>query len=281
MFVYGELGAPKLGGIGCGVATTIVYWIMFSLLLGYTVTAGRFKQIQLFSTWHKPNFQEIYRLFKLGLPVALSMFFEVTLFAVVALLVSPLGPIVVAAHQVAINFSSMVFMIPMSIGVAVSIRVGHKLGEKNIQGAKVATHVGLLLGLALAVVTAILTVWFKEAITLLYTDNTEVMTIAIQLLLLAAVYQCTDALQVVAAGALRGYKDMRAIFNRTFIAYWVLGLPIGYVLAMTDYVVEPMGAYGFWIGFIIGLSSAAFMLCARLYWMHKQPIDVQLEFAAR
>lgn len=281
MFVYGELGAPKLGGIGCGVATTIVYWIMFALLLGYTVTAKRFKQVQLFSTWHKPNFLEIYRLFKLGLPVALSMFFEVTLFAVVALLVSPLGPIVVAAHQVAINFSSMVFMIPMSIGVAVSIRVGHKLGEENIQGAKVATHVGLLLGLALAVVTAILTVWFKEAITLLYTDNTEVMTIAIQLLLLAAVYQCTDALQVVAAGALRGYKDMRAIFNRTFIAYWVLGLPIGYVLAMTDYVVEPMGAYGFWIGFIIGLSSAALMLCARLYWMHKQPNDVQLEFAAR
>lgn len=281
MFVYGELGAPKLGGVGCGVATTIVYWVMFTLLLCYTVTAKRFKQIQLFSTWHKPNFTEIYRLFKLGLPVALSMFFEVTLFAVVALLVSPLGPIVVAAHQVAINFSSMVFMIPMSIGVAVSIRVGHKLGEENIKGAKVATHVGLALGLALAVVTAILTVCFKEAITLLYTDNTEVMTIAIQLLILAAVYQCTDALQVVAAGALRGYKDMRAIFNRTFIAYWVLGLPIGYILAMTDYIVEPMGAYGFWIGFIIGLSSAALMLCMRLYWMHKQPNEVQLAFAAR
>ena len=129
-----------------------------------------------------------------------------TLFAVVALLVAPLGSLIVAAHQVAINFSSLVFMIPMSIGAAVSIRVGHKLGENNTEGAKIATHVGIIVGLVTAFITAALTVLFREQVSLLYTENTAVITIAMQLLIFAAVYQCTDAIQVIAAGALRGYK---------------------------------------------------------------------------
>jgi MATE family multidrug resistance protein len=123
-------------------------------------------------------------------------------------------------------------------------------------------------------------VLFREQVALLYTDNRAVIEVALQLLLLAAIYQVTDAIQVVAAGALRGYKDMSAIFNRTFIAYWILGLPSGYILGMTDWVVEPMGAHGFWMGFIIGLSSAALMLGLRLRWMHKQPDESQLTFAS-
>ncbi len=260
MFVYGKLGAPALGGVGCGVATAIVYWIMFLLLLLYVTTSQRLRQIQLFTTFHPPQLKAQVKLFKLGFPVAAALFFEVTLFAVVALLVAPLGSTVVAAHQVAINFSSLVFMLPMSIGAATSIRVGHMLGEKSTEGARIASHVGILVGLSTAVFTALLTVVLREQIALLYTDNRVVITLAMQLLIFAAIYQCTDAIQVIAAGALRGYKDMRAIFNRTFIAYWLLGLPTGYVLGLTDWIVEPMGAQGFWVGFIVGLSSAAIML---------------------
>ncbi|MGF1694178.1 MATE family efflux transporter [Vibrio lamellibrachiae] len=281
IFVYGKFGAPALGGVGCGVATAIVYWLMFALLLFYVVTSKRLAHIQLFSQFHRPQPKAILRLFKLGFPVAAAMFFEVTLFAVVALLVAPLGALVVAAHQVAINFSSLVFMLPMSIGAAVSIRVGHKLGEQDTEGAMIASRVGIFVGLALAILTAALTIIFKENISYLYTDNKAVITIAMQLLMFAAVYQCTDSIQVVAAGALRGYKDMTAIFNRTFIAYWILGLPTGYILGMTDWIVEPMGAHGFWIGFIVGLSSAALMLGIRLHWMHKQDDDVQLTFASK
>ncbi|KAB0287014.1 MATE family efflux transporter [Vibrio fortis] len=281
MFVYGKLGAPALGGVGCGVATAIVYWVMFALLLGYVVTSKRLAKINLFGQFHKPQLKAQVRLFKLGFPVAAALFFEVTLFAVVALLVAPLGPMIVAAHQVAINFSSLVFMLPMSVGAAVSIRVGHKLGENNTEGAKIATHVGILVGLAMSLATALITVVFREQIALLYTENQAVITIAMQLLLFAAVYQCTDAIQVIAAGALRGYKDMRSIFNRTFIAYWILGLPLGYILGMTDWIVEPMGAHGFWTGFIVGLSSAALLLGLRLRWMHKQDDTVQLAFSER
>ncbi|MEZ9057887.1 MATE family efflux transporter [Vibrio pelagius] len=281
MFVYGKLGAPALGGVGCGVATAIVYWVMFALLLGYVMTSNRLAKINLFGQFHKPQLKAQVRLFKLGFPVAAALFFEVTLFAVVALLVAPLGPMIVAAHQVAINFSSLVFMLPMSVGAAVSIRVGHKLGENNTEGAKIATHVGILVGLAMSLGTAFITILFREQIALLYTENQAVIAIAMQLLVFAAVYQCTDAIQVIAAGALRGYKDMRSIFNRTFIAYWILGLPLGYILGMTDWIVEPMGAHGFWIGFIIGLSSAALLLGMRLRWMHKQEDTIQLAFSER
>ncbi|WP_117234851.1 MATE family efflux transporter [Vibrio maerlii] len=281
MFVYGKLGAPALGGVGCGVATAIVYWVMFLMMLLYVTTAQRVKAINVFGQFHPPKLSAQVRLVKLGFPVAAAMFFEVTLFAVVALLVAPLGSTIVAAHQVAINFSSLVFMLPMSIGAAVSIRVGHKLGEKDTEGAMIASRVGLATGLATAVVTAILTVLLREQIALLYTDEQVVIAIATQLLLFAAVYQCTDSIQVVAAGALRGYKDMRSIFNRTFIAYWILGLPTGYILGLTDWIVEPMGAYGFWIGFIVGLSSAAVLLGLRLRWLHKLPSEAQLQLASK
>ncbi|OJI17706.1 Multidrug resistance protein NorM [Vibrio vulnificus] len=281
MFVYGKLGAPALGGVGCGVATAIVYWIMFLLLLLYVTTSQRLRQIQLFTTFHPPQLKAQVKLFKLGFPVAAALFFEVTLFAVVALLVAPLGSTVVAAHQVAINFSSLVFMLPMSIGAATSIRVGYMLGEKSTEGARIASHVGILVGLSTAVFTALLTVVLREQIALLYTDNRVVITLAMQLLIFAAIYQCTDAIQVIAAGALRGYKDMRAIFNRTFIAYWLLGLPTGYVLGLTDWIVEPMGAQGFWVGFIVGLSSAAVMLGVRLHWLHRQNDEIQLNYEAR
>ncbi|MBR9787640.1 MAG: MATE family efflux transporter [Vibrionaceae bacterium] len=281
IFVYGKFGAPELGGVGCGVATTIVYWIMFALLLFYVVTSERLKSINIFAELHPPQLKAQIRLFKLGFPVAAALFFEVTLFAVVALLVSPLGPIIVAAHQVAINFSTLVFMLPMSIGAAVSIRVGHKLGEESVAGARVASRVGIMVGTAMTIVTAFLTVVFREFVAELYTSNQEVIKLAMQLLLLAAVYQFTDSIQVIAAGALRGYKDMRAIFNRTFVAYWVFGLPMGYILGRTNWIVEPMGAQGFWIGFIIGLSSAALLLGIRLRWMHHQKPEVQLNFSVQ
>lgn len=250
-------------------------------MLIYILISSRLKQVAIFSRFFWPSNQSQIRLLKLGLPVALALFFEITLFAVVALLVAPLGSITVAAHQVAINFSSMVFMLPMSIGVAVSIRVGQKLGEENIEGAKIASHVAIIVGIVSAITTGIATILFREPITQLYTSNPEVIAISVQLLLIAAIYQITDAFQVIAGGALRGYKDMKAIFLCTFIAYWILGLPTGYALGLTDWIISRIGVYGFWVGFIVGLSSAAVMLGFRLRWMHRQDDQTQLEFASR
>ncbi|HIF9453871.1 TPA: MATE family efflux transporter [Photobacterium damselae] len=281
IFVYGKFGMPELGGVGCGVATAIVYWLMFFAMLAYVLLHPRLKKIDVFATWYKPQVKELVRLFKMGFPIAASMFFEVSLFAVIALLISPLGSIVVASHQVALNFSSLVYMLPMSLGAALSIRVGFMLGQKDIDGAKIACHCGFATALLMAMTTAVLTVIFREDITRLYSHNPDVLILAGKLLLLAAIYQCTDAIQVVAAGALRGYKDMRAIFTRTFIAYWVLGLPIGYILGMTDWIVPAMGPQGFWIGFIIGLTAAAIMLGKRVLWVQSLSREQQLEMSNR
>lgn len=264
LFVYGKMGFPEMGGVGCGIATAIVYWVMLILLAIYVLTSQKLAHISIFAHFYKPSVKELSKLLRLGFPVAASIFFEVTLFAAVAILVAPLGPNVVASHQIAINFSSLIFMLPMSIGTAVSIRVGHRIGEQRYEDAATSAKAAITLGASTAVITALATILLREHIADLYTDNAEVKSLALDLLFVAAIYQVTDAIQVVSAGTLRGYKDMTAILKRTLIAYWGLGFPIGYVLAMTDWVTEPLGALGFWMGFIVGLSSAALMLGLRL-----------------
>tara|TARA_R110001583_G_scaffold11285_1_gene51295 strand:+ start:8076 stop:9425 length:1350 start_codon:yes stop_codon:yes gene_type:complete len=270
IFVYGKFGMPAMGGVGCGIATTLVYWIMFIALAIYVAFTKSLQPFPLFARFSRPDFKHIINIFVLGLPVAIAIFFEVTIFAAIAILVAPLGASVVASHQIALNFSSMIFMLPMSISNAVSIRVGFNLGKKDNRGAKVATYSGLATGLGLSVITAILTITFKEQIAYLYTNNTEVIKLALILLSFAALYQCVDAIQVVAAGALRGYKEMTAIFIRTFIAYWVVGLPLGYILAFTDILTSPLGAKGFWIGITVGLTVAAILLGQRLITVQKK-----------
>lgn len=281
IFIYGHFGMPELGGIGCGVATAAVYWVMFICMLSYVKRAGSMRDIRTSQRQSKPDFTVLLRLTQLGLPIALALFFEVTLFAVVALLVSPLGIIDVAGHQIALNFSSLMFVLPMSLAAAVTIRVGYRLGQGSTLDAQIAARTGLGVGVCMAVVTAVFTVLLRERIALLYNDNPQVIALASQLMLLAALYQISDSIQVIGSGILRGYKDTRSIFFITFAAYWLLGLPSGYVLALTDLVVDRMGPAGFWIGFIIGLTSAAVMMMLRMRFLQRQPSAVILQRAAR
>ncbi|ADZ42525.1 TPA: MATE family efflux transporter [Yersinia enterocolitica] len=280
IFIYGKLGAPALGGVGCGVATGTVYWVMFLMMRWYVTRARSQQDIKLEKGFAAPDWQVMKRLGGLGLPVALALFFEVTLFAVVALLVSPLGIVAVAGHQIALNFSSLMFMLPMSLSVAATIRVGFRLGQGSVDDARVAAYTSIAVGLMLACVTAIFTVVFREHIALLYNKTPEVVVMASHLMLLAALYQLSDAIQVIGSGVLRGYKDTRSIFFITFTAYWLLGLPSGYLLGLTDYVVPAMGPSGFWIGFVIGLTSAAILMVLRIRWLQKQPSAFILQKAA-
>ncbi|MGV3344199.1 MATE family efflux transporter [Enterobacteriaceae bacterium LUAb1] len=282
IFIHGKLGMPALGGVGCGVATASVYWVMFFLMRSWTKRVGSLRDIRHSSikSSRRPDQKTLWRLFTLGLPIALALFFEVTLFAVVAILVSPLGIVKVAGHQIALNFSSLMFVLPLSLGVAATIRVGHRLGEGSPEAAKVAAWASQCVGVAIACCTATFTIIFREQIALLYNDNPSVVALAAQLMLLAAIYQVSDSVQVIGSGILRGYKDTRAIFFITFIAYWGLGLPGGYLLALTDWIVSPMGPAGFWIGFIIGLTSSAIMMIWRIRRLQHLPADIILKRAA-
>ena len=281
IFIYGHFGMPELGGVGCGVATAAVYWFMFFTMINWTRRARSMRDIRNTEVQSKPDFAVLLRLSQLGLPIALALFFEVTLFAVVALLVSPLGIVDVAGHQIALNFSSLMFVLPMSLAAAVTIRVGYRLGQGSTLDAQVAARTGLGVGVSIAVFTALFTVTLREHIALLYNDNPEVITLAAQLMLLAAVYQISDSIQVIGSGILRGYKDTRSIFFITFTAYWVLGLPSGYILALTDLVVDRMGPAGFWVGFIIGLTAAAILMMLRMRFLQRQPSSLILQRAAR
>ncbi|KNC92898.1 MdtK family multidrug efflux MATE transporter [Trabulsiella odontotermitis] len=281
IFIYGHFGMPELGGVGCGVATAAVYWVMFFSMLTFVKNARSLRDIRLVEGSAKPDSVVLKRLIQLGLPIALALFFEVTLFAVVALLVSPLGIVDVAGHQIALNFSSLMFVLPMSLAAAVTIRVGYRLGQGSTIDAQVSAWTGLAVGVCMAMLTAIFTVSLREQIALLYNDNPAVILLASQLMMLAAVYQISDSIQVIGSGILRGYKDTRSIFFITFTAYWVLGLPSGYILGLTDLVVPRMGPAGFWWGFIIGLTSAAVMMMLRMRFLQHQPSSVILHRAAR
>ncbi|MBU2892863.1 MATE family efflux transporter [Colwellia sp. D2M02] len=264
IFIYGKLGAPALGGAGCGIATAIVYWAMFISMLIYCFRSSILKQANLFTRFYWPNFTHIKNILALGIPIALSLLFEVSLFAIVAIILVPFGSQVVASHQVALNFTGLVFMVPLSIAMATTIKVGYAIGNKNYQQAKDYSFYSVILGLLLACVTAILTVVFREQIAGIYSRELPVIELAASLMLLATIYQFSDTIQVVSAGALRGYKDTKSILYITFVSYWLIGLGVGLVLGITDWVVPKMGPYGFWIGFIIGLTAAAVLLAWRL-----------------
>lgn len=282
ILIFGKFGMPEMGGVGCGVATASVYWMMFLMMRWYAKRASSLRDIKLEEGAHRgPDWQALKRLIGIGLPVALALFFEVTLFAVVALLVSPLGIVAVAGHQIALNFSSLMFVLPLSLGVGATIRVGHRLGEGSVEGARVAAYAAIAVGIAMASCSALFTAVFREPIALLYNDNPAVVTMASHLMLLAAIYQISDSIQVIGSGILRGYKDTRAIFYITFVSYWVLGLPSGYLLALTDHIVPAMGPSGFWFGFIIGLTFAAIMMVLRMRWLQRQPPTLILQRSTR
>lgn len=281
VFIHGKLGMPELGGVGCGVATASVYWMMMLMMAAYSRHAYWLKDIRQFKTQLKPDWAVLKRMSGMGLPIALALLFEVTLFAIVALLVLPLGVVDVAGHQIALNFSSLMFVLPLSVGVAATIRVGHRLGEGSAEAARVAARTGIATGVLLAMCTAIFTITLREPIAMLYNKNPDVVAMASHLMLLAAVYQISDAVQTIGSGVLRGYKDTRSIFFITFIAYWILGLPSGYTLALTDILVPRMGPTGFWWGFIIGLTSSATMMVLRIRWVQRQSPARILARAAR
>ncbi|MFC3914204.1 MATE family efflux transporter [Pseudaeromonas sharmana] len=264
VFIHGKFGMPALGGVGCGVASALVFWAMFLSMLWYVRHADFYHRTRLFCHWYRPDWVQIGRIFRLGFPIALALFCEVTLFTLVALLLAPLGSQIVASHQVALNFSSLIFMLPLSLGFAVTIRVGHAIGEQDPAQAKLAALSGLGLGLFLALFTAFFTIIGRHWIAHQYSQDPVVITLAAQLMIFAAVYQLSDTVQVVSSSALRGYKDTKAIFLITMLAYWGLGLPTGIILGLTDWICPKMGPFGFWIGFIVGLSSAALMLGTRL-----------------
>lgn len=264
VFIYGWFGLPEMGGAGCGLATMIVYLVMGGVTVLYTRYNRYMAQFEFFTKPIRLQLCVFMDLLKIGIPIAFTFLTEVTLFAAVALLLAPLGHLQVAAHQIAINFSSVVFMLPLSIGMAVAIRVSYLLGRGQPLDSIIAIRGARWFAVACAGITATLTIIFAHLIIDIYTKDDQVTQYAIPILFLAALFQISDAVQVISANALRGYKDTTWMFMLSVISYWVVGLPLGIVLGLTDYIVPAMEARGLWIGIIVGLSVAAILLHVRM-----------------
>lgn len=272
IFIFGKFGVPEMGAVGCGVATAIVNWSMFLMMFHYCYTNKPQKDIGLFNKWFEmPSGKTLLKICKLGLPIGFATFTEVMLFSTSALFLSPLGSQVVASHQTALQTSSMLFMVPLSFGIATTIVLGRVLGQKLVEEAKIISYHALITGVIFAVIAAILIVLFNNIIPLAFTRDPVSIAIASHLLLFAAVYQIPDSLQVVANGILRGYKHTKPVLYVTVFCYWGIGIPFGYVLARTDWIVQPMAAAGFWLIFCVSLSLASGLLIYQIRKIQKIP----------
>ncbi|WP_281645250.1 MATE family efflux transporter [Parendozoicomonas sp. Alg238-R29] len=264
VLIYGKLGLPALGAVGCGWATSLVYCVMSLLMILYLKSHHRYTNLLPAGNQLKMIGHRIGEQLKLGIPIGITIFIEGSIFAIIALLIGQLGATAVAAHQIALNFSGLTFMVPLSISFGITIRVGHAIGANNLSEAKLRTLSGTILGIMFATITAVCILLFPEAIIRVYTTDPVVAQGAALLLVYAAVYQISDSLQASANGALRGFKDTRTPMILVSIAYWLIGLPIGYILGLTSIITQPMGSAGFWIGLVSGLTAAAIFLGTRL-----------------
>ena len=272
VLIYGRFGFPELGSVGCGYATSICFWLMTVFMFFYTRFDERHKDVDLYGKWEWPSISVIKSHMKLGVPMGLTIFFEASIFSAVALVIGQLGTVTIAGHQVALNFTSITFMVPTSVSMGITIRVGQALGAGQFEQARFISYAGILTTLMTASVSAAVMWFLPDMVASIYTSDMAVKVLAAELLLFAAMFQFCDGVQVAANGALRGYKDTRVPMIMILIACWGIALPFGYTLGLTDFLVEPMGPHGLWIGLVTALILAATFLTLRLNTVSKRYI---------
>ncbi len=266
LFIFGKLGFPELGGAGAGYASAITYWVILCLAIVVIKRQSPFNEYLLFSQWVRLDFQKWKEMLIIGIPIGLSIFFETSIFSAVTLFMSEYSTVVIASHQSAINFASFLYMIPLSISMALTIVVGYETGAKRFIDAKSYSYIGIALALLLACLYGVLLFSLRLPIASIYTDNPDVLALTSHFLLYAVFFQLSDAVQAPVQGALRGYKDVNITFIMSLISYWVVGLPLGYSLAKYT----SLGPFGYWVGLITGLTVGAVTLTTRLRMVQKK-----------
>jgi len=268
LFIFGKFGFPELGIVGAAygtLASRIIMVIYLWILLSYK---ERSKRIMNNLKFFVLDVLMIKKIINLGSLSAMQMFFEVAIFTAAIWLSGLLGKNPQAANQIALNLSSMTFMVAMGLSVASMIRVGNQKGLRNYRELRRIAFSIFLLGMIFATIFAILffifhnvmpTIYVDLGDELNYTDNMEVISIASKLLIAAAFFQISDSIQVVVLGALRGLQDVKIPTILTFISYWCVGFPVSYFLGSE----EMYGSFGIWLGLLAGLTTASILLFIR------------------
>ena len=261
ILIFGKLGFEPMGLVGAGWATLISRIIMALMMGGYVLYAKRFVAFHRFLTFRHLSFIHMYHIFKLGLPISGQMVFEMGAFSFSAIMIGWLGARELAAHQIAINVASVTYMMASGIAAAATIRVGNQKGLRNFRAMRMAGNSSFAMGVIFMIASGLLMIIGKNFIPSLYIDDPAVIEMASMLMIIAALFQISDGVQVVGLGALRGLEDVRVPGLISLIAYWVIGLPVGYFLCFKT----GFGVNGVWTGLLVGLSVAAILL----FWRFK------------
>jgi len=274
ILMYGKLGLPALGLVGIGWSSTLVYWSMGFALVVYVMRQPQYAVYRPFRTVHRFQGRLFGELIAVGLPIGILATFETGMFSVVTFMAGHLGTTALAAHQIALQTIVITFMVPLGISQAMTVRVGQLVGRQQESQARRAGYVGLALGLAFMGSMATVMLVAPQLIVALYLDitlpdNQDVVRGAIALLAVGGIFQLFDGAQVVSAGALRGLKDTRIPMVVGVVAYWIVGLPSGYLGGF----VLGLGGVGLWCGLAIGLAIAAITLTWRFHRLLAPRLD--------
>lgn len=259
VLMFGHFGAPAMGAVGCGYASAISMWAVMFALSGYMLLSPHYRRFHIFSRLAPLRLSAFKEILTLGFPIAITITAEAGLFSAVSILMGTRGTEITAAHQIAISFASTMFMIPLALSAATTVMVGKLLGSGQPREARISGTVGIWLCAGFMTVSAAFLLVFRDPVVGMYTSDPVVTGIAISLLLMAAVFQIADGIQIGAAGALRGYKDTAIPMLINMFAFWVLAFPLAYLAAVT-YKAPPNMV---WAGFVVGLGVAAALLTWR------------------
>lgn len=264
--IYGKFGLPRLELFGAGIGTSIANATSFALLLAFVLFAPAFRRYEILARFWRPDWEKLKELFRIGVPIAITMAFEITLFQAGALFMGIIGEADLAANQIAMNVASVTFMVPLGLAMAGTVRVGLAAGARDLAGVRRAAGATVGLGVAFMALAGIAIVALRPQIAALYLDgaraeNGPVIALAVQFLLYAALFQVFDAAQVTGAHALRGLKDTRVPAVLAGVSYWLIGLPAILLFAFA----LNLGGVGVWIGYLAGLIAAASLMLARLH----------------
>ena len=280
LLIFGKFGFPELGIVGAAYGTVISRFIMLAYLWWLLANKERSRALVTNIKFFVLDKLMLRKLINLGAPSAMQMFFEMAIFTSAIWLSGLLGKNAQAANQIALNLSSMTFMVAMGLSVASMVRVGNQKGLRNFKALRRIAFSIFLLGILLAVFFGAVFFLFHKSLPKIYVDfndvtnyadNLEVVAIASQLLFAAAIFQISDTIQVVVLGALRGLQDVKIPTIITFISYWVIGFPISFFLGKE----EMYGSFGIWLGLLAGLSTAAVLLYLRFNYLTLKLIRTQ------
>jgi multidrug resistance protein, MATE family len=270
LLIYGNWGFPRLELTGAGWATFISRIYMASVMLIFLIKSNRFRKYNVNFKYQGVNIPVIKRLLKLGLPSGVQYFFEVGAFSFAVIMVGWLGTIELAAHQIAINLSSISFMCAIGLSTSGGIMVGNGVGKKDIVETRRAGFTSIILAAGIMMIFGMFFILLRGWLPTLYINDSDVIGIASTLLIIVALFQVSDGVQAVGIGILRGLTDVKGPTIITFVSYWIIGLPIGYLLG---FMME-WGVVGVWIGLLIGLGVSSSLLTMRFNKKSKYAVNI-------